>query len=50
MSLGLQSVYQLDVILCFEVIAANLVELEFNYTVFTLNLVLRPGAAMTVLA
>ena len=43
MSLGLQSVYQLDVILCFEVFAAILVELEFSCAAFALNCVFRPG-------
>ena len=50
MSTGLQSLYLLGVILGFVVFAANFVELEFNFTVFTLNLVLRPGAAIVVLA
>ena len=47
MSLGLQSVYQLDVILCFEVFAAILVELEFSCAAFALNCVFRPWLSWT---
>ena len=47
MSLGLQSVYQLDVILCFEVFAAILVELEFSCAAFALNCVFPPGGMFT---